>query len=74
MGCGEVKCIGPKAKYTDLWMVIWEEVHRIHQRRILLKAHRSEKEKHKTASFELFVTEGNERADEMAEKRRGLRL
>ena len=28
---GETKCMGPKAKDADLWVLIWEEVRRIHQ-------------------------------------------
>ena len=27
---GEKKCIVPKAKDADLWIMIWEELHRIH--------------------------------------------
>ena len=46
---GEKKCIGPKAKDADLWIMIWEELHRIHQEGTLVevehdKAHRSKKE------------------------------
>ena len=33
---GEINCIGPKAKDADLWMLIWQEVHRAHQGGILL--------------------------------------
>ena len=26
-----MKCIGSEAKDADLWILIWEEVHRVHQ-------------------------------------------
>ena len=44
-----MKCIGPKAKDADLWILIWEELHRVHQEGIPaevenVKSHRSEKE------------------------------
>ena len=68
---GEMKCIGPRAKGADLWIWILEEVRRVHQEGVLLevehvKAHRSKKEKQEMTLFEGFVTEGNERADELA--------
>ena len=68
---GEMKCIGPRAKNADLWIWIWEKVRRIHQEGVLLevehvKAHRSKKEVQEMKLFERFVTEGNERADELA--------
>ena len=49
-------CIGPKAKDADLWVVIWEEVLRIHQEGILLEvdhvqARRSKKEKQHMSPF-----------------------
>ena len=45
-----MKCIGPRAKDANLWILIWEESHRVHQEGILLevehlKVHRSKKEK-----------------------------
>ena len=66
-----MKCIGPKAKDADLWILIWEEVRRIHQEGFLLdvehvKAHRTKKEKQEMTLFEKCVTGGNERADELA--------
>ena len=66
-----MKCIGPRAKDVDLWLCIWEEVRRIHQEGVRLevehvKAHRSKKEVQEMKLFERFVTEGNERADELA--------
>ena len=59
--------IGPRAK--DLWIWIWEEVHRVHQEGILVevehvKAHRTKKKKQEMLLFEKFITEGNEKADE----------
>ena len=45
---GEMRCSGPRAKDADLWILILEELHRVHQERILLdvahvKAHGSKK-------------------------------
>ena len=34
---GETKCIGPKAKDADSWILIWEELHRAHQEGILVE-------------------------------------
>ena len=44
-----MKCIGPRAKDADVWIMIWEELHRVHQEGVLVevehvKAHRSKKE------------------------------
>ena len=36
-----------------------------------MKAHRTKKEKEKMTKFERFVTEGNEKADELAKSRSG---
>ena len=58
MGCGgEKRCIGPRAKDADLWILTWEELHRIHQEGILVevehvKAHRSTKGMQKMSFFE----------------------
>ena len=56
---GETRCIGPRAKDADLWILIWEELHRIHQEGILVdvevehvKAHRSTKGMQKMSFFE----------------------
>ena len=38
-------------------LLFWEELH--------VKAHRAKKEKEKMTTFERFVTEGNEKADEL---------
>ena len=63
MGSGEetLQCLGPKAKDAQLWMLLWEEVHRIHQEGVRLEvehvnAHRSKKEKQDMRLFERFVT------------------
>ena len=39
MGCGEVKmiCSGPKANDANLWILIREESHRVHQEGILVE-------------------------------------
>ena len=68
---GERKCIDPKAGDVDLWIKIWEELHRLAARDIVVevkhvKAHRTRKEKKEMSHFEKFVTEGNEKADELA--------
>ena len=54
---GEMKRIVPKAEDADLWILFWEELHRVHQEGILheverVKAHRSKKEKHEMTLFE----------------------
>ena len=46
---GEMRCIGPRAKDADLWILIWEALHKAHQGGILVevehaKAHRFKKE------------------------------
>ena len=67
-----MKCIGPKAKHVDLWMLIWEEVPQYSSRRNFhrksehVKAHRSKKEQKNMTLFESFVTDGTERAAELA--------
>ena len=44
-----MKCIAPRAKDADLWILIWEEVRRIYQGGVLqhVKTHRTKKEKKK---------------------------
>ena len=61
-----MKCIGPKAKDADLWILIWEVVRRIRQEGTFVevehgKAHCSEKEKHEMTLFERFVAKGKGR-------------
>ena len=68
---GESKCNNPKAKSADLWIKIREELYCLNSKEILVevekvKAHRTENEKTNMSHFEKFVTEGNEKADELA--------
>ena len=70
---GEIKCIGPKAKDADMWILILEEVHTLHKECTLLeaehvKAHRSKKETQEMTIFDRIVAEGSER-EEMAQLR-----
>ena len=72
-GFGEEKesAIKPRADDADVWIKIWEELHYLAERGILVevehvKAHRTTKEKKEMSHLEKFVTEGNEKADEMA--------
>ena len=67
---GEKECIEPRAEMQTCGK-IWEELHELAKRGILVevehvKAHRTKKEKEKMTQFERFVTEGNEKADELA--------
>ena len=69
---GESKCIKPKAGDADLWIKIGEALHCLAERCILVevehvKAHRTKKEKD-ISHYEKFVTEGNEKADELAKE------
>ena len=62
----EMRCIGPRAKGADLWILIFGEVHRFHQEGILVevehvKAHRTKKEMQLMSLFEKFITVGNEK-------------
>ena len=65
------KCVKPVAGDADSWIKVWEELHELVKRGILVevehvKAHRTKKEKEKMTQFEMFVTEGNEKADDLA--------
>ena len=56
---------------ADLWTKNWEEILELVKRGILVEvahvnAHRTKKEKEKMTKIERFVTEGNEKADELA--------
>ena len=60
---GERKCIDPKAADADLWIKIWEELHPLTSKEILVevehvKAHRTKKDKNDMSQFERFVAEG----------------
>ena len=67
----EMKYIDPKSKTSDLWTLIFREtLHRFHPERKLVevehvKAHRSKKEMQQMTLFERFITECNEKADEL---------
>ena len=63
----------PGAKDADLWMLIWEELHGVHQERILVdvehvKARRSKKEMQQMSLLEKFTTEGKVKADELGKE------
>ena len=65
----EEKCIKPRAGDADLWFMILEELHELVERGIVVevahvKAHRTKKKK--MTNIERFVSEGNEKADELA--------
>ena len=65
---GERECIKPKAGDA---VKIWEELHFLAAREIVVevdrvKAHRTKKDKKEMLRFEKFVTEGNEKVDELA--------
>ena len=69
---GEKECMKPRAGDADLWTNIWEELHELVKKKGILvevahvKAHRTKKENEKMTKFGRFVTEGNEKADELA--------
>ena len=57
-----MKCIGPKAGDTDLWLNIWEELHCLVSKEILVevehvKGHRTEKHKKNMSHFEILSLE-----------------
>ena len=67
----DMRCIGPRANDADLWIMIWEELHRFHQEGILVevehvKAHRTKKGMQQMSLFERFIAQGNEKADKFA--------
>ena len=69
---GEMKCTGPKAGESDLWKNVgrivlfnWTDICRSGTH---VKAHRTEKDKKNVSHFEKFVTEGCEKADELAKE------
>ena len=70
-GIGEKECIKPRAGDADLWFKVWEELHELVTRGISVevarvKAHLTKKEKEKMTKIDRFVTEGNEKADDLA--------
>ena len=67
----------PMSEGRGLVDLVWEELHRVHQEHKLVevehvKAHRTEKERQRVSLLEKFITEGNEKADELAKQ--GARL
>ena len=75
MGFGEEKrnALDQMPKMLDdLWIMIWEEVRRVHQEGIFLEvehvnAHRTSREKQQVSLFKLLFTEGKESAEEVAQ-------
>ena len=68
---GERKCIDLNAGDADVWIGIWEELHFLVSKEVSVevehvKAHRKERDKKEMSHHERFVTEGNEKADELA--------
>ena len=68
---GGKECINPRAGDADLWIRIWEELRQLMKRGIQVevehvKAHLRKKEKEHMSKLEKFVTEGNEKADDLA--------
>ena len=73
MDYGEGESIKPRAGDADFWVKILDEMHYLAERGILVEveyveAHRTKKEKKDMSHFERFVTEGNEKADELAKE------
>ena len=56
---GDRKCIDPKAGDADLWIEIWEELHKIAARDIVVEVEhvKAKKEKKDMSHFEKFVTD-----------------
>ena len=69
-----MRCIGPKAKDADLWILTWEELHRVHQEGILaevklVKAHRSKTQTQQMSLFEVSLLKEGMRRRRRAGKR-----
>ena len=70
---GERKCMNPTDGDADMWIKMWEKLHLLTPKEILVKvehvkAHRTKKDEQDMSHFERFVTDGNEEADELAKK------
>ena len=71
---GETRCIAPRAKDADLWILIWEEVHRFHQAGILVEVEHVKSAPHRAGnaatcgSSRKCITEGHEKAVELAKE------
>ena len=65
---GEMKCICPRAKDADVWILIWEESTQSSSRRHLGGSRACKKRigQRGISLFEKFFTERNEKADELA--------
>ena len=66
-----MRSIGPRAKDVDLWIFIWEDLHRVHQEGILVEVEARQKRiavrrKMQMSLFRKIITEGNAKADEPA--------
>ena len=68
----ECVCIKPKAVNADLWKNVGRTAVSVRKGILVevehLKAHRTKKEKKDMSHFEKFVTEGIEKADELAKE------
>ena len=62
---GEKECIKPRAGDADLWIKHWEELHELVERDIPVEVADVKAEKH--VAIEMFVTEGNEKAEARVE-------
>ena len=65
-----MNCVGPQSGKADLWIKIWEELDDLCSEEILIdfdhdKEHRTEEDRQHMSLCEKFITEGNEKADEM---------
>ena len=62
---GEMRCIGPRAKDADLWILISEESHRVHQEGVLVEVERVNSPRSKKEMQPMSLLEkANERAKE----------
>ena len=71
-----MRCIGPRSRDADLWILICEELRRVHQEGILVevehaKAHRSKKEMHKCRFSESSTLRAMRKQMSMQERERG---
>ena len=65
----EMKCIDPRAKDADLWILIREELLRAHQEGMLLEGtskRTAQRKCTKCVSLRKFINESSETADELA--------
>ena len=67
----ERNCIQPRTGDDDFWIKIWEELHHLVSREIVVevehvKTHRTKKDEEEMPQFEKFVADGSEKADVLA--------